>query len=97
MASELTTLNFSHRGVGWSAVVYISHASVTSVTLMQVHQHEIGVTPTPLQSVELRRSESDAALSILCWPDFIDWSGGEAVSAAGARVAGRLCLCLQQR
>lgn len=71
---------------------YISHAGVTSLTLMQIHQHKIGVTPAPLKSMEFRQYEANARLLILCWCDFIDWGGGEAVSAGGARVTARLCL-----
>lgn len=73
------TLNFRHIGVGWSGVVYISHASITSLTLMQIHQHKIGVTPTPLKSMELRQYKSNVTLLILCWCDFIDFNVGKAV------------------
>lgn len=78
LALGLMTLNFRHIGLAWSGVVYISHAGITSLTLMQIHQHKIGVTPAPLKSMELRQQKSNVTPSILCCWDFIGFNGGEA-------------------
>lgn len=74
---------------------YISHTSVTSLTVMQIHQNKIGVTPAPLKSMGFCQYEANARVLILFWCGFIDWGGGEAVSAGGAQVTARLCLCLE--
>lgn len=74
----LMTLNFRHTGLGWFGGVYIGHAGITLLTLMQIHPHKIGVTPTPLQSMELGQCKSNVTLLILCWCDFIDFNGGAA-------------------